>query len=169
MCASLFYLGLAAVFGILNSFTDTGYIGTYALTHFNLLGFMSMMLFGIGYFLLPRLNRTVIRHPGWVPVHFWLANTSLIGMVLFRALQVSTGEGIYSLLFLLSALGQVVSIFIFISNIWATLVKPTVPQASRAVAVKTGEAQQPTWHRRKENHSRVTDRQVTNCLSPQRR
>ena len=88
--ASLVYLGVAAIFGILNGITDLGYFGTFAHTHFNLLGFMSMIVFGIGYFILPRFNGTELRFESWVPVHFWLANISLIGMVVFRGLSIDT-------------------------------------------------------------------------------
>ena len=121
---SLVYLGLAAAFGILKVVTNIGYIGQFALAHFNLLGFMFMMFFGVAYLLLPRFSRTDLRFPGWVPVHFWLANGSLVSMVIFRSLQISSDERIYSLLFLLSASVQVISIVIFIVNIWMTLAGP---------------------------------------------
>jgi len=97
--AALAYLALAAVFGILNGATDIGYPGSFAHTHFNLLGFMSMMVFGIGYFILPRFNGTDLRFPGWVAVHFWLGNISLIGMVVFRGLTIETGNDIFHTLF----------------------------------------------------------------------
>ena len=118
---SLFYLGLAAVFGILTGTTDIGYAGTFAHTHFNLLGFMAMIVFGIGYFILPRFNGTDLRWPGWVPVHFWLGNISLVGMVTFRGLQSYTGAAAWEVLFILMASLQVLSLFLFIVNIWVTL------------------------------------------------
>ncbi len=126
--ASLFYLGLAAVFGILNGVADPGYFGSFAHTHFNLLGFMSMIVFGVGYFILPRFNGTDLRFPGWVPVHFWLGNISLIGIVTFRGLQVDTGHDIFTPLFVVSAVLQVVSIFMFIVNIWITLTPLKTPR-----------------------------------------
>jgi len=119
--AALFYLGLAAIFGILNGTTDIGYIGSFAHTHFNLLGFMAMIVFGIGYFILPRFNGTELRFENWVPVHFYLGNISLLGMVIFRGLQVETGTDFFSVCFIISASLQVVSIFMFIVNIWMTL------------------------------------------------
>jgi hybrid cluster-associated redox disulfide protein len=119
--AALFYLGLAAIFGILNGTTDIGYFGSFAHTHFNLLGFMAMIVFGIGYFILPRFNGTELRFENWVPIHFYLGNISLLGMVIFRGLQVETGSDIYTGLFIASASLQVFSIFMFITNIWMTL------------------------------------------------
>jgi hybrid cluster-associated redox disulfide protein len=119
--AALFYLGLAAIFGILNGTTEIGYFGSFAHTHFNLLGFMAMIVFGIGYFILPRFNGTELRFENWVPIHFYLGNISLLGMVIFRGLQVETGSEVYTGLFIASASLQVFSIFMFITNIWMTL------------------------------------------------
>lgn len=119
--ASLFYLGLASIFGILNGVTDIGYWGVFAHSHFNLLGFMAMIVFGIGYFILPRFNGTELRYENWVTIHFYLGNASLIGMIVFRGLYINTGESFYNVLFIVSAVLQLVSIFMFIINIWITL------------------------------------------------
>lgn len=119
--ASLFYLALATIFGVLNGVADLGYWGIFAHSHFNLLGFMSMIVFGIGYFILPRFNGTNLRFESWVAIHFWLGNISLIGMVIFRGLAINTGSELYNILFIIMAVAQVVSIFMFIVNIWITL------------------------------------------------
>ncbi len=119
--ASLIYLGLAVVMGILSGMADIGYVGVFAHTHFNLLGFMAMMVFGIGYFILPRFNGVELSYPEWVPVHFWLGNISLVVMIIFRGLMVETGESLYSILFVIMASLQSISIFMFIINMWVTL------------------------------------------------
>ncbi len=119
--ASLIYLGLAVIFGILNGIADIGYFGVFAHTHFNLLGFMSMIIFGIGYFILPRFNGVDLRFESWVAIHFYLGNISLVGMVAFRGMQVATGEDIYMILFIIFATLQAISIFMFIINVWLTL------------------------------------------------
>ena len=131
--ASLFYLALAAIIGILDGTMNLGYAATFAHTHFNLLGFMAMIVFGIGYFILPRFNGTELRFESWIPVHFWLANISLVGMVVFRGLSVETGADIYSILFVISASVQVISIFMFVVNIWITLTPKKQPQAKTPI------------------------------------
>ncbi|HWR82025.1 MAG TPA: DUF1858 domain-containing protein [Candidatus Deferrimicrobium sp.] len=130
--ASLSYLGLAALLGIFNGIFDVTYFGLFAHTHFSLLGFMAMIVFGIGYFILPRFNGTDLRFPSWVPVHFYLANITLIGMVVFRSLAVSSGSDVAHVLFILCAAGQGVSLFMFIVNIWLTIapVRKTQSQAT---------------------------------------
>jgi len=139
--ASLAYLAVAAIFGILNGVADLGYWGVFAHTHFNLLGFMSMMIYGIGYFILPRFNGTELKFPNWVPVHFWLGNLSLVGMVVFRGLEVESGETIYQMLFIIFAVLQVTTIGMFIANIWMTL-SASASQSVQPVpaAAKTDEA-----------------------------
>ena len=119
--ASLFYLAAATVLGALNGALSLGYWAQFSHTHFNLLGFMSMMVFGIGYFILPRFNGAELRWPGLVALHFWLGNISLLGMVIFRGLAVETGNDTYQGLFIASASIQAVSIFMFVVNMWVTL------------------------------------------------
>jgi len=162
--ASLFYLAAATVVGALNGALSLGYWAQFAHTHFNLLGFMSMMVFGIGYFILPRFNGADLRWPEWVALHFWLGNISLIGMVVFRGLAVQTGNDTYQGLFIASAVTQAVSIFMFISNMWVTLaVKKTQPALATAsvpltpVSTRTAPAPQPTKNIVITPDSRVSD------------
>ncbi len=119
--ASLFYLGLGVIFGVLNGVAEIGYFGVFAHTHFNLLGFMSMIIFGIGYFILPRFNGVELRFPSWVAIHFYVGNISLIGMVSFRGMEINSGDEIYRILFIIFAALQAISIFMFIINIALTL------------------------------------------------
>jgi hypothetical protein len=79
--ASLIYLMAAGAIGALTRGAPSPEWVKFAHVHFNLAGFMSMMVYGVGYFILPRFNGTTLKFPGWVPIHFWLANIGLIGMV----------------------------------------------------------------------------------------
>jgi hybrid cluster-associated redox disulfide protein len=142
--ASLFYLGVAAVLGMVNGFWETTYFGLFAHTHFSLLGFMAMIVFGIGYFILPRFNGTDLRFPQWVPVHFWLANITLVGMVVFRGLSVETGEDAYRVLFILSAAGQALSLLMFVTNIWMTLSTKPGQQVAATAQSAPSRRTQPT-------------------------
>lgn len=143
--ASLFYLALATIFGILNGTMDLGYFGSFAHTHFSLLGFMAMIVFGIGYFILPRFNGTDLRFESWVPVHFWLANISLIGMVVFRGLYIESAETVYHGLFIASASVQVLSVFMFVVNIWVSLTPPKKTTAAPQTSSQTAESRPGTF------------------------
>ena len=101
--ASLVYFFLAAVIGIWMGGTDGAGWVRFAHVHFNLLGFMAMMIYGVGYFILPRFNGRTLRWPSWVPIHFFLANIGLIGMVATEPERPSTGFLLFSALSVLSA------------------------------------------------------------------
>lgn len=101
--ASLVYFFLAAVLGIRMGGTDAAGWVRFAHVHFNLLGFMSMMIYGVGYFILPRFNGRTLRWPSWVPIHFFVANIGLIGMVATAPSLPSTGFILFSTLSVISA------------------------------------------------------------------
>jgi hypothetical protein len=112
--ASLVYFFLAAVLGIWMGGTEAAGWVRFAHVHFNLLGFMSMMIYGVGYFILPRFNGRTLRWPSWVPIHFFLANIGLIGMVATAPERPSTGFLLFSVLSVLSA-------GMFAANLGATM------------------------------------------------
>jgi len=119
--AALGYFFLAAVLGIWMGSADAAPWVRFAHVHFNLLGFMTMMIYGIGYFILPRFNGRTLRFPSWVPVHFYLANIGLIGMVATSPERPSTGFTLFAVL-------SVVSVALFAVNLGATmLLAPAAP------------------------------------------
>lgn len=87
---------------------------------------MAMMIYGVGYHILPRfMGRPVYSHRlGNVQV--WIANITLIGLSLSWILEVSQG-GFWHYLAILFGVGQAVAIFIFIINLW----KSMMPQTSQ--------------------------------------
>lgn len=155
--ASLFYLAAATVLGAVNGALSPGYWAQFGHTHFNLLGFMAMMVFGIGYFILPRFNGADLRWPGWVAIHFWLGNISLIGMVLFRGLAVQTGNDTYQGLFIASAAVQAVSVFMFVLNIWVTLAFGKTQPAAVLTKAATPSSSRPARNIVISPESRVSD------------
>lgn len=80
--ASLCWLALGAGLGVAMTLN----LGNFALVrfahmHLLLLGFMAMMVYGVGYFILPRFNGVSLRWPRLVAPHFWLSNLGLVGLV----------------------------------------------------------------------------------------
>jgi hypothetical protein len=86
----------------------------FAHVHFNLLGFMAMMIYGVGYFVLPRFNGRPLHWPGWLAPHFYLANLALIGLV-------AGGAWRPSWFFTFFALVNVVAVMMFSLNLGATV------------------------------------------------
>ncbi len=116
--ASLFYFLAAALLGIWQGVAEGPEWVGFAHVHLNLLGFMAMMIYGVGYFILPRFNAREIRWPALVPIHFYIANAGLIGMVVFAADRPSAQFVLFSLL-------SVTSVFLFAVNMGVTLLSAT--------------------------------------------
>jgi cbb3-type cytochrome oxidase subunit 1 len=93
-------------------------------THINLLGFIAMMIYGVGYHILPRFMGRPVYSARLGITQVWLANISLIGLSVFWILEASQG-GIWHDLAILFGMGQAVSIFLFIINLWMSMVPPT--------------------------------------------
>ena len=122
--AALAYFFMAAVLGIWMGGTEAAGWVRFAHVHFNLLGFMAMMVYGVGYFILPRFNGRTLHWPSWVPIHFFLANIGLIGMVATAPERPSTGFILFSAL-------SVISAGMFAVNLGATmLIEPKKEEES---------------------------------------
>jgi hypothetical protein len=123
--ASMIYLGIGAITGIgMVSWPDIRFAVARVHTHINLLGFMAMMIYGVGYHILPRfMGRPVYSHRlGNLQV--WLANITLTGLSISWILETLQG-GIWRSLAILFGIGQVFSIFLFIVNLWMSMVAQT--------------------------------------------
>src|SRR5512146_2527087 len=120
--ASLVYFLLASVLGTWMGSAGTAGWVRFAHVHFNLLGFMCMMIYGVGYFILPRFNGRTLRWPSLVPLHFFAANAGLIGMVATAPERPSTGFALFAGL-------SVVSVALFVANLGATMILEPVQEA----------------------------------------
>ncbi len=123
--SSLIYLGVGTILGLLMIFwTDARFTMTRVHVHILLLGFMAMMIYGVGYHILPRfMGRPVYSHRlGNVQV--WIANITLIGLSISWILEASRG-GVWHTLAILFGIGQAVAIFLFIINLWKSMIPQT--------------------------------------------
>lgn len=88
--------------------------------HMNLLGFVTMMICGVGYHLLPRLGGHPLRWRWLAVFHLWLANAGLAMMVagfLLRPSNALAGGAVLGTGAVCSAAGALS----FVINIWRTL------------------------------------------------
>jgi heme/copper-type cytochrome/quinol oxidase subunit 1 len=129
--ASLFWLGVGVLLGIALAFHPGGTLGYVpAHMHANLLGFVSMMIFGVAYHAIPRFAGRPLHRRRLAGVHFWVANTGLL--LLFTGFMARlTSPGAMRLVeagAVVSALGTA----LFIYNLWRTLgpITAAAPQPS---------------------------------------
>ncbi|MBE7444004.1 MAG: hypothetical protein HS132_01570 [Planctomycetia bacterium] len=114
--ASLIYFFIAAILGtIMISMRSYPAQLLFSHVHLNLLGWMSMMIYGVGYHILPRFSGTPLAYPKIGNLQFYLANIGLVGLVSFRP--------IHPLAEIFAGV-QIVSAGLFVFNIWMSLIPP---------------------------------------------
>jgi cbb3-type cytochrome oxidase subunit 1 len=86
--------------------------------HLNLIGWMSMMIFGVAYHILPRFSGKPLWSERLSVWHLWLANIGLIGMVLGWFLK---GLAKGTLVLIVFSLIEGLSIFFFVVNMFKTI------------------------------------------------
>jgi cytochrome c oxidase cbb3-type subunit 1 len=120
--AGLIYLGIGTIMGIcMVVWPDIRFTITRVHVHLLLLGFMSMMIYGVGYHILPRFMGRPVYSARLGNTQVWLANITLIGLSISWVLEASQG-GIWHILAILFGIGQAVSIFLFMINLWMSMI-----------------------------------------------
>lgn len=126
--ASLTYLGIGTVLGVLMVvWLDIRFTVTRVHVHILLLGFMVMMIYGVGYHILPRFMGRPVYSARLGNAQVWLANVTLIGLSISWILEASQG-GIWHDVVVLFGIGQGVSIFLFVFNLWMSMVPQTTDE-----------------------------------------
>src|SRR5215207_9089641 len=119
--ASLTWLGLGVTLGVTMAAHPAWTVYRPAHMHMNVLGFVTMMIYGVAYHVIPRFTGYALhsrRLAGW---QFWLANAGLVLMVAGFALTAHgtlAGAGAYT----------------FIDNLWRTIDGPAELRRARARA-----------------------------------
>jgi cytochrome c oxidase cbb3-type subunit 1 len=85
---SMVYLIAASVLGVGMLATPKLSALRFVHSHLMLLGWVSMMIYGVGYHILPRFAGRLIKTPGLCNLQFWLANVGLVGMLAFYTAMV---------------------------------------------------------------------------------
>jgi cbb3-type cytochrome oxidase subunit 1 len=119
--SALVWLGIGVLIGISMAIWPTGHI-LYkpGHAHANLLGFVSMMIFGVAYHVLPRFSGRPLHNVPLARLHVWVANVGLSLQVLGFLVRPHWREpGMLGVAIggIISAMGA----FFFIYNIWRTI------------------------------------------------
>ena len=76
--ASLAWLALGVTLGVAIAIVPSMIVYRTAHIHINLLGFVTMMIYGVAYHVLPRFAGTPLHSARMAVAHWWLANAGLI-------------------------------------------------------------------------------------------
>ena len=107
--AGLIYLVLGISLGVLMAFKSMGPY-RFIHIHLNLLGFMTMMIAGVAYHVLPRFSARTVPWPEGVKYHFLLHNIGLIGMMIAYVIggPIGTGVDFFSVFALMAGVGLLI-------------------------------------------------------------
>lgn len=90
--------------------------------HLNLVGFVTFLIFGVAYHILPRFRGRPLHSEPLAWWQFWLANIGLIGLLVFMGIGAfSSLDGLNVLLGIFGAL-LALSVYLFVYNLTRTLV-----------------------------------------------
>jgi len=130
--SALVWLGLGVTLGVAMAVFPLLVIYRPAHMHMNFLGFVTMMIYGVGYHVIPRFFGQKLRYRALAGAHWWISNCGLALMVVGFMLAPHMGRRSAPVLAvggILSALGA----FFFIVNVWRTMDVPAlVPRTERA-------------------------------------
>lgn len=118
---SIVYLTSAAVLGVFMFGNPSLMQFKFVHSHLMLLGWVSMMIYGVGYHILPRFAGKLIKSKAMAELQFWLANIGIVGMLLFYTLGVYNQTDSYRGITAAFGVVEAVSIFLFFYNMVATL------------------------------------------------
>jgi cytochrome c oxidase cbb3-type subunit 1 len=118
--SSLAWLAGGVILGVAMIVQPIWIIYRPAHLHMTLLGFVTMMIFGLGYHLLPRVGGSPLKWKWLAMFHLWIANAGLALMVagfFLRPSYQTVGPRVLLVGGTLSAIGALS----FVINIWKTL------------------------------------------------
>lgn len=118
--SSLLWLGAGVVLGVWMTLDPAAAIYRPAHMHANLLGFVSMMIFGVAYHVVPRFTGNPLRSRSVAGVHVWVANAGLVLMVGGWLLRASA-PALSRAALIVGGIASAAGAFLFIGNIWLTL------------------------------------------------
>src|SRR3990170_3902531 len=119
--ASLLYLFLGATLGVGFFISPEARVLRTVHTHWNLVGFVTFMIFGVAYHVLPRFRGNPLFSERLAWWQFWLANVGLVGLVFSLGLGAyldSDGVRVAQVVF---GSTLALSIYLFVYNMLRTL------------------------------------------------
>ncbi len=122
---SIVYLGISSLLGVCMLWNQSLISLKFVHSHLNMLGWVSMMIYGVGYHILPRFAGKPLKYPKMGEFQFWAANIGLVGMLAFYTLDAVGHSRAFTNMTVLFGAVEVLSIGLFFYNMLATLLPKT--------------------------------------------
>jgi len=128
----IYFVAGAAIGAMMVLFPGTAGYHIPVHTHLNLLGFMSMMIYGVGYHILPKFSGRTIYSPKIMKIQFWFANAGLIGIAIsWPFLNMDHFVSLFKPMLAISAASSLIAVFLFAFNILKTIKPVQMPPVSK--------------------------------------
>ena len=121
--AGLTWLCLGVTLGVGMAIRPEWIVYRPAHVHMNLLGFVTMIIFGVGYQILPRMMGYGLFSPRLSVAHWWLANAGLLLMVTGFGLRPS-GVAVATGVLVAGGVLEAVGAYLFAFNLFRSMKKP---------------------------------------------
>ena len=121
--AALLWLSGGATLGLAMAIRPEWIVYRPAHMHMNLLGFVAMVIFGVGYQILPRMMGYGLYSSRLAVFHWWLANVGLILMVAGFILRPSGIAGGVAIL-IAGGILQTIGAYCFAFNLFRSMKRP---------------------------------------------
>lgn len=118
--SALISLGLGVIMGTCMALAPGAIIYRPAHVHLNLLGFVSMVIFGVAYHVIPRFTGHPLHNARMAGVHWYVSNIGLLTLI-GGFFLVPHQPGPARLLLAAGALTSGAGSFLFIYNLWRTI------------------------------------------------
>ena len=125
--ASLIYLLIGSTMGVVMLLTSETIKPSHA--HVLLIGFISMMIFGVGYHLLPVFAGTDLHSIGLAELQFWLQNTGLVGLAFTMPYRYENES--YRIGTIFFGAISLLAIYIFVYNVARSIIIPEEKKKSK--------------------------------------
>jgi cbb3-type cytochrome oxidase subunit 1 len=118
---SIVYLGASSILGILMLGNQNLLELKFVHSHLNMLGWVSMMIYGVGYHILPRFMGRPLYSNRIGEIQFYLSNVSLVLLMVFYVLNTYSPSSTFSYLTMACGAVQLFTIILFFYNMLQTL------------------------------------------------
>jgi len=133
--ASLLWFAGGIVLGIAMALHPAWVIYRPAHAHMNVAGFLTMLVFGVGYQLLPRLFGHPLYYPRLAVMHLYLANLGLAGLV--TGFMLPRAQSVARWSSMVGGLLYTVGAALWVWNLWRTFDAADERARARAESSKT--------------------------------
>jgi len=121
---SVVYLGVASLLGVAMLGSEKAMALKFVHSHLNMLGWVSMMIYGVGYHILPKFMGRQMYSKKIGEAQFWVANIGLVAMLVFYTLNIFNPSDGLAGATVLAGLLELASIFLFFYNMLKTMMPP---------------------------------------------